>query len=703
LLKERLSALLTAYIAYEPDLNKFSVIQQTDAENMPINTMVAHCNFEQNKIFKQQLLRNKVFINRKPRELVIASDEGDEKKVIQSCLFMPILDEGETEQFIVLLSDERVFRFTEKQITAFSAISTTLSSGLSMLEAKEKEEAYIKSIANMTKEMAYVIAHSPSMILMFDHDSNILDANEKAIELLGLEGKDLSTVKYIEFFHPDDLFFKHEIESFFYHFDEKENPRIVRLRLKTVKYGYRWFEWMVFVFAENGEIVKRISIGTDVTEEIEHEKKMDFILNHDSMTELYNTNYLQSQMDMVLNHQAVFCAYVDIRDFRKINENYGHLIGDEFLVQFSARLKQNFMDMENAFVVRVSGDEFAVVVKSEPSNILSKRDNVLNILHTINSTPIQCSGTMVPFYLNVGYSYYPELANSPKDVFRFSELAMFETKKNPSIGFRRFDWKLYEKEFKFQELNDEVKKAMENEEFEMFYQPIIQLNSPNKVYAESLLRWQHPTKGLLTPAYFIDFVEKNGQIIEIGRMTFVRVCKFIREKEKTGFSVGAISFNLSVSSLQIPNEAEYYINQMKDYGIDASQIVIEITESLFFDKNYEVSQNLEKFRSFGIIVAIDDFGMKYSTLSMLENVAYDVIKVDMHFTKNLGDRNADLVVNMIRELCNYNNKRCIVEGVEEKWQLDELKRRGFSEFQGYYFSRPIPGEQLVGFYKKKIE
>jgi EAL domain-containing protein (putative c-di-GMP-specific phosphodiesterase class I) len=243
---------------------------------------------------------------------------------------------------------------------------------------------------------------------------------------------------------------------------------------------------------------------------------------------------------------------------------------------------------------------------------------------------------------------------------------------------------------------------MVKNEFEMFYQPIQNVQTPTKIHLESLLRWHHPEKGLLTPGYFLDIVENNGQIIEISRLMFEKICSFLEQKKKEGFYIDSISFNLCVASLRLQNEADFFIQTMKDHYVLPSQIVIEITESLFFENKFEVNQNLKMFREFGIEVAIDDFGMEYSTLSMLENVEYDVIKLDQHFTKNLGTKNADLVVNMIHELCVFNNKRCIVEGVEEKEQLDSLLERGFVEFQGYYYARPMLGSKLEEYYSKNF-
>ena len=292
------------------------------------------------------------------------------------------------------------------------------------------------------------------------------------------------------------------------------------------------------------------------------------------------------------------------------------------------------------------------------------------------------------------------MSDDPRDVYRYAEVAMFESKKKKRSVFQDFNRAFYEKQLLVREIMKDAQQALMNDEFEMFYQPLYCTDDPEKVYVESLLRWKHPTKGLLSPGDFLDVLENKGQIIEVSRVMFEKVCMFIQDQREQGFNIDSVSFNLSVASLQLKDEALYFVDVMKKYEIKPYQILIEITESLFFENDFLVNQNLKVFRANDVLITIDDFGMKYSTLSMLEKVHYDVIKLDQHFTKNLGDMNADLVVNMIIELCDYNHKRCIVEGVEEDWQLEELKKRGFSEFQGYLFSRPVSGNQLKDFYKK---
>jgi EAL domain-containing protein (putative c-di-GMP-specific phosphodiesterase class I) len=252
------------------------------------------------------------------------------------------------------------------------------------------------------------------------------------------------------------------------------------------------------------------------------------------------------------------------------------------------------------------------------------------------------------------------------------------------------------------EITREVQHGLLRDEFEMFYQPIYDVEHPNKIYFESLMRWQHPDKGLLSPNYFLDVVEKNGQIVDMSRLMFKKICEFIVNSRSNGFTINSVSFNVSVNSLRLRDEAHYYINTMKELGVDSSQIVIEITESLFFESNQEIYANLDLFRENKILIAIDDFGMKYSTLSVLEKVKYDMIKLDRHFTMNLGTKNADLVVNMVNDLCRYNDKRCIVEGVEDEKQLEDLKKRGFTEFQGYYYSMPLRENEVENYYLKSF-
>ncbi len=699
-LNEELKSEIAIYALYDPLEKTFLGLNSSNKQTGLSSGYFDDANIIENTDFQEQVKFKKVFLLENS-DLFEIEDEVSEKGniKIRSGLFIPI-DVNDKQYFVVLFSKRRKISFSKRELSAFDLVGEVIESGITRIELEQKETILLNSIINKNKELVYLNAHSPNLVLTFDRDSHFVEVNQKASEILGIDAKRLDQYYYEDFIHPDDIYFKNEVFAQPEALENENEPIRVRLRLKTLKYGYRWYEWYVYVFMEAGEFLKRVSIGLDVTDEVEHEKKLQYLLTHDPLTDLYNSVFVKERLKKVAEDSFVFCAYINISNFRQVNDIFGHLVGDEFLVQFGSRLRKRMALLIDAVVARVSGDEFMVLLISDDEMVEGATMTIRQILMNINTSPIDCFGNLINFNISVGFASYPNLSDDPRDVYRYAEVAMFESKKKKRSVFQDFNRSFYDKQLLAREIMADAQKALLNDEFEMFYQPLFNTDSPNKIYVESLVRWRHPTKGLLSPGQFLDVLENNGQIIEVSRVMFEKVCKFIQERRSNGFNIESISFNLSVASLQLKDEALFFVDLMKKYEIEPYQIVIEITESLFFENDYSVNQNLKVFRANDVLITIDDFGMKYSTLSMLEKVHYDVIKLDKHFTKNLGEKNADLVVNMIVELCDYNHKRCIVEGVEEEWQLEELKTRGFSEFQGYYFSKPMPGDQLEEFYNK---
>ena len=701
LLNEKFETFLSIYALLNEEEGKFEVIKMSDHSISSVDHFLDNCRVVDYPDVQENICNKNVFVSKSKKDLKFYSLDGQTNRArIKSCLFIPIELHKKECHYIILLSKSRKLRLPKKELASYNMLANILSVGIMNSYLEKSESELVHSIFQKNQEMEYILSHSDNMIVSFDQNSRILDMNKRARDILGVTTDDLQTLKYADFIHADDLTFSKQLKKDPNFFTGKNNPMKIRTRMRTALYGFRWYEWVVYFFEEEGEVVKRVSIGQDVTATVEREREMEYLLMHDAMTELNNSTYVKQLLKDLPETGSAFCAYMNISSFRQVNESFGHKIGDEFLVRFGERLKETFGKVENACLARVAGDEFVVLVTADDDSVVGMEKKIKDMLLRLNAKPINCSGNLIMFHLTIGYSTYPEMTENALDIYRFAEVAMFESKKSNKRGFQKFEQAIFERQIQQQDVTNEVQRAMVHGEFEMFYQPIQDIQEPNKIYMESLIRWNHPEKGFLTPQYFLDIVESSGQIIEISRLMFEQVCSLLEKQKRKGFIIDSISFNLSVASLRLRGEAEYFIQIMKKHNLLPSQIVIEITESLFFENNFDVNLNLKMFREFGIQVAIDDFGMEYSTLSMLENVEYDVIKLDQHFTKNLGTKNADLIVNMIHELCVYNNKRCIVEGVEEEAQLEILKERGFVEFQGYYYSRPMPSSQLAHFYLK---
>ncbi len=702
LLRDQLSFLSSYYLTYDLVSNSFEILKESNSGVIDIEQFFKSNRFVSNPDFLRNLDQMKTFVIQNPNTINYSvSSLEDQSVLVQAVMFVPIEVKNDVVHMLMFLSKDRNFYVSLEQMRAFDVMANSISSTLTNKRSSLKQDEMERSISLKSKELNYILMNSSNVIFIFDYVKQTIEMNDKMKDVLGIDRNldDLKSLAYEDFIHPDDLKYNKQIFQYSKSSESLENNQLtLRLRIKTARFGYRWYQWHVFLFMENGENMRRISLGEDITEQMEREMQMTYLMTHDSLTELHNSTYIKEQLVGIKKDEHAFCAFINVDDFRLVNESYGHNTGDEFLIQFGRRLKFSLSSFSNVTVARVSGDEFAILVIEKENFFDEVVESVKKILSDINLAPIDCFGELISFNLSVGHASYPDLADDPIDIFRFAEMAMFESKEHNQHMLQVFDQKVFEKQMLVREITREAQRALLRDEFVMFYQPLFDVKHPNKVYFESLLRWDHPNKGLLSPNYFLDVVEKSGQIVDISRAMFRKICKYFSVSKKNGFTINSISFNISLNTLRQRDEALFFIDTMKEFEIKPSEIVLEITESLFFETNSDIYANLDRFREIGISIAIDDFGMKYSTLSVLEKVKYDMIKLDRHFTLNLGTKNADLIVDMVNELCKYNGKRCVVEGVEDEEQLETLKKRGFTEFQGYYFSKPLREKDVEKFY-----
>ncbi len=560
------------------------------------------------------------------------------------------------------------------------------------IDQRKKNEFLIEE---RNQKLNHILENSSSPIVEFDKNTKFIYINKPAKEILGIKPEELENANYKDYVHPDDLDSFSDIENSVKNNIIYSKPFTVTNRIKTVNQGYRWYEWNVNVMYENGEILRRISVGRDVTEQLDQQDKINYEITHDPLTGLYNSNYLKEQLTKIGENEFTFCVFINIDNFRRINDSFGHKFGDEFLVQFSKRLKLMIPDRYVKLIAHVSGDEFAIL-----SNLKSQKHNHVHedfeeYLEKINLMPITCFGEQIPFTISVGYAEYPYSTTDPTEIFRFSEIAMFEAKKNKRNGIATFDKSLYKKRVHAQMITKEVQYSNFSNDFFLVFHPITNFENENLVFFEALLRWKHPEKGVVSPSEFIDIIEQSGQLIEISRVMIHKLCHQIMDWSKLTDKEIAVSYNLSVASLRIKDEAEYIINELKQHNIPGDKLIIEITESLFYEENISIKNNISQLKEYGIKIAIDDFGMNFSTLSMLDRIAYDIIKIDMYFTQNINNPTSNMLIQMIHNIASINNKRCIVEGIESIDQYNLLKEIGITEFQGHYFSKPLTEEDIT--------
>lgn len=414
--------------------------------------------------------------------------------------------------------------------------------------------------------------------------------------------------------------------------------------------------------------------------------------NFDSLTNLPNRNlFLERLEHEILNSDrsslSLALLYLDLDRFKDINDSLGHDMGDLLLIEIAGRLKQAVREVDT--VSRISGDEFTIILGKIDDQLSVQR--VCQQIHQTLSKPFQLDNENVHVTASIGVSFYPGDATDIEALQRNADQAMYAAKQQGRNRYQFFTPELQERALRKRKLINDLRDAMQQGQFEIYYQPIVDLRDDSMTRAEALLRWHHPESGIISPSVFVPIAEETGMITEIGDWVFYQVCEQIQEWQKIFASDFQVSVNTSplqwIDKSAAINQWFKYIN---DQGISGTAISVEITEGLLMEAEDLITNRLLDFRDAGIQVAIDDFGTGYSSLSYLKQFDIDYLKIDQSFVRNLEeDTNDRTLCEAIIVMAHKLDIKVIAEGVETKSQDRMLRDFGCDYAQGYLYSRPI--------------
>ena len=425
----------------------------------------------------------------------------------------------------------------------------------------------------------------------------------------------------------------------------------------------------------------------DITELRLSEEKIYQLAYHDSLTGLANRTYLIKYLDSQIakakrNKTNFLVFFLDLDDFKIINDTLGHDKGDEVLQLVAQRLKKSLR--EEDFIARLGGDEFCVV--TEDTNVNSIAKKIIKNLNMKNRLNISIN-------VSIGISIYPNDATDSISLLKTADTAMYEAKNSNKNTFKMYNKSISQKlEFEYELIKD-IQNALVNQEFELYYQPQV-LSESQKVFGvEALIRWIHPIRGIIYPLDFILLAEKYGLINDITKWVVQESCTQQVLWKEQGINLKT-SINITADFFQNTSFIKTIKDILKTTNITPSDIKLEITES----KQGNIEKLLDKnneLKSLGFEIAIDDFGTGYSSLSVLQKLNVDILKIDKSFIDNcVTDYEMQVLIEAIIKIANVMNIKVIVEGVETQEQIDYLSRYKGIIFQGYYFSRPLPRNDL---------
>jgi diguanylate cyclase (GGDEF)-like protein/PAS domain S-box-containing protein len=456
-----------------------------------------------------------------------------------------------------------------------------------------------------------------------------------------------------------------------------------------------------FLYDENSKVVGAVSLGTNITERKTIEKKLHSLAYFDQLTELPNRSMFELKINAMLDKKstspfALIC--MDVDNFKHINDTLGQFSGDFLLRYISNILKHQIKSPD--FTARLNGDEFIIVIHntSTKDDIIEKIDLLLK--HLRRPWIIEKQEFFVTYSL--GISMYPEQGKDLETLLKKAGTAMSSVKKTSKDNYCFYSDEMHEETLKYINMVNQLRHAIENEEFTLYYQPLVDLHSGKFYGVEVLIRWIHPEKGFISPIDFIPIAEEIGFIHQIDAWVFKTALKQKKQWELQGYEDILMSINISGKGLSEFKLVEDVKSLIESLDISPNNIQIEITETAIMDDLKTSTEILKQLRNLGFKIALDDFGSGYSSLTYLKSLPIDTVKIDRHFIKNIVKEDEDdIIAKSIIQLSHGLNLKVVAEGIELQEQLAFLKNNGCDIGQGYFFSKPIPLEDTEKLLKGK--
>lgn len=496
--------------------------------------------------------------------------------------------------------------------------------------------------------------------------------------------------------HPDDL--AQHIQDMQAYLQGQRDLYMSEFRLLCKDGTWKWTlsRGMIISRDEAGNPIRMIGTHTDISKRKSDETKMFQLAHYDQLTNLPNrVLFVEHFQQMIKEKRRKFrhltLMYLDLDHFKEVNDTLGHDMGDLLLKEAAERIL--LCVRADDIVARMGGDEFTVILNNLNSQLITERiaQNILDKM----AEPFNLDDKLIYISTSIGISVYPNDGHEVDTLLKNADQAMYAAKDMGRNRYHYFTSSMQDIALKRMYLNNDLRSAITANQFVLYYQPIVDLNTGEIQKAEALIRWQHPERGLVSPAEFIPIAEDTGMIIEIGDWVFAEAMKQVNvwRTKKPDFQ---ISVNRSPVQFKVNHQQQLkWFKQMQAFDLPGNSICIEITEGLLLDARDTVISQLEAFRNAGIQLSIDDFGTGYSSLAYLRKFNIDYVKIDKSFTANIYEGSSDMVLcEAIIVMAHKLGKKVVAEGIETQEQLDLLAAAGCDFGQGYLFSKPIPANDF---------
>ncbi len=441
-----------------------------------------------------------------------------------------------------------------------------------------------------------------------------------------------------------------------------------------------------------------VTTHQDITDQRRSEAKIAHMAHHDALTGLPNRTLLNQQLEQAFNRakrgEKVAAHFLDLDYFKNVNDTLGHAAGDKLLKMVAERLRAVARDAD--IIARMGGDEFAILQTdvAQPADAGSLARRVIDSI----SRPYEIDGQQVIIGTSVGISIGPGDGQNPEALMRNADLALYRAKEDGRGAFRFFEPEMDAQMQERRIMEVDLRRALAAGQFELHYQPIVNLATNDISAFEALIRWRHPHKGLIAPSAFIPLAEEIGAIVPIGEWVIRQACI----TAATWPSDVKVTVNLSPAQFRNPGLVQVVVGALAASGLPADRLELEITESILLQDNELTLNTLYQLRELGVMIAMDDFGTGYSSLSYLQSFPFDRIKIDRSFVKDIGDSVGSInIVRAVVAMAKGLGMATTAEGVETQEQRDSVQSEGCTEMQGFLFSKPLPADEIEKLYLER--
>ena len=447
----------------------------------------------------------------------------------------------------------------------------------------------------------------------------------------------------------------------------------------------------------DGRISHFVSTGKDVTERIQIQERLQYMAQHDALTDLPNRVLLFDRLKLALvrarRHQRLLAVlFIDLDRFKNINDSLGHEAGDLLLQQLSDRLRRSIRGDDT--VARFGGDEFVILLDdvAQEGDVHDVAQKVLEEL----VPPFKVGTQQLFITASIGVSLYPNDGEDSSTLLKYADIAMYRAKELGKNTYQFYSAEMSARAFERLTLESNLRSALERNEFLLYYQPLVDAKSGMVVGVEALLRWRHPKFGMVMPGEFMPMLEETGLIVPVGEWVLSTACSQLRAWHQGGWPSLRMAVNLSARQFSSRSLIDCIEKELALMGGNPSKLEFEITESVFMQHAMATTETLSRLFELGCRLAIDDFGTGYSSLAYLKRFPISVLKIDHSFVRDIPDDKEDgEIVNTIIAMAHNLKIEVVAEGVETEAQIAFLRTCGCDCMQGYLFSRPLPAEEVV--------